>query len=86
MSTSLSRDSTKIANLRYIVSIMYKKKRGAVAYYLSLRHRQTPVSLIMKQQPTLYTDIFPAYDEEVYSRAQAFVAYYSKDTKRFGDF
>lgn len=45
-----------------------------------------PVSLIMKQQPTLYTDIFPAYDEEVYSRAQAFVAYYSKDTKRFGDF
>ena len=45
-----------------------------------------PYNRDMKQQPTLYTDIIPAYDEEVYSRAQAFVAYYSKDTKRFGDF
>ena len=65
---------------------MYKKSVALLPKSLTQGIAKRPYNREMKQQPTLYTDIIPAYDEEVYSRAQAFVAYYSKDTKRFGDF
>ena len=58
-----------------------QKKRGAVAHYPTPGIAKRPLCRYMKQQPTLYTDIIPAYDKEVYSRAQAFVAYYPRTVK-----
>lgn len=46
-----------------------QKKRGAVAHYPTPGIAKRPLCRYMKQQPTLYTDIIPAHDKEVYSRA-----------------
>lgn len=81
MSTSLARDTTKIANLRYNQIYIYKKSVVLLSNLLLQGIAKRPYNRDMKQQPTLYTDIIPAYDKEVYSRAQAFVAYYSHCTK-----
>ncbi len=52
------------------------------------RHRQTPITSIIKQQPALcavYVRIHFSFIEKVQLRVQAFIAYYS-DVIKFGDF
>ena len=69
----------------FVLTLYNKKSAGTVAYYPILRYRQTPTLQIIKQQPALYTDIVLVHNKEEYSRAQAFVVYYSRRVK-IGDF
>ena len=51
-----------------VISSTFRFKRGAVAHYPTPGIAKRPLCRYMKQQPTLYTDIIPAHDKEVYSR------------------